>query len=151
MFGGDINLAIFIVFGFMLQVLLLLNFTARILRPELELRWGRIIYYLGLVTLVLGAIYIVRGAPWNLTPAFLIYTAWAAYGYYVDIHRKLEWRTPPKLSVYILYVPLYIVTLFSFWMPLLDINWWLFIIHGALLITHTVINISSHLPSRTEE
>ena len=150
MFGGDVYLAIFVVFGFLLQVLLLLNFTARILKPELELHWGRIIYYLGLVTLVLGVIYIVKGAPWNLALAFLVYTAWAVYGYYVDVHRKLEWRTPPKLPVFIPYIILYWISLFSFWMPLLDINWWLFIIHGALLITHTVINMSSHFPSRKE-
>lgn len=148
MLGGDVYLSIFVIFGFVLQVLLLLNFTARILKPELELRWGRIIYYLGLVTLVLGVIYIVKGAPWNLTPAFLIYTVWAAYGYYVDVLKKIEWRSPPKLQVFIPYVTLYIIALFSFWMPLLDINWWLFIIFGVLLEVHTFINISSHFPRK---
>ncbi len=73
-----------------------------------------------------------------------MFTLWGAFGFYIDIYRKISWRNPPKIAILIPYVTLYIGSLFSFWIPLWNIGmafWWVFTI---FYIVNTVLNIGGH-------
>ena len=136
--------AVFVLFAFGMQVLLVLNFAARNWRPALERRYGWVIYALGVVAVLLAVVFALAGQPWCPVVAFLLYAAWAAFGFYADIYRKIEWRNPPRLSVMLPYVLLFIASQLAFWIPLWYVGRGYWAAYGVLYCANTGLNLYSH-------
>jgi len=135
----------FAVLGFVYQILLLADFSARLWRPELELRWGWVLYTLMAVGgLVVGIGFVARGAPVNLVIAPLLLALWAGFGLVVDTWLRIPWRQPAILQVFVPYVVLYTVSLFGFLFPLWEMGWRLGLPYTVLFVVHTVLNAASH-------
>ncbi len=140
---------VFVAFAFGVQVLLVLNFAARNWRPALERRYGWVIYALGIVALLPAVVFARSGQPWSTVLAFLFYTAWAAFGFYVDTYRQIEWRNPLRLPVMLPYVFLFVAAQMAFWVPLWFVGRGYWIAYGVLYSVSTTLNWYSHRLMRT--
>jgi hypothetical protein len=135
---------LFLGFAFLVQILLLLNFAARNWQPELEMRYGWLVYATGILALLLALLSWRSDRPLAQTAAYLIFALWAAFGYYVDIYRAIPWRSPPFWPIFIPYVLLFMAGQFAFWIPLWYLGrgyWWAYTVAYAL---NTALNIFSH-------
>jgi len=142
---GDILFETFFVgFAFLSQIFLALNFASRNWKPSLERKYGWVVYALGIPAALLGVYYWVNGVPWHFTIAPILFSTWALYGYYVDIIREINWRSPPTWPVFIPYVTLYMASQFSFWIPLWSIGLGYWIAFSMLYILNTSLNLYSH-------
>lgn len=139
---------LFVVFALLTQGLLFSNFAARLWQPSLERQYGWIVYALGIPALFLGILYIADGQPWMVAVAPLVYAAWAALGYYVDIYAGIPWRTPPIWPVFLPYVTLFMAAQFFFWIPLWSMGVPYWIAYTLLYVLNTALNIGSHFIRR---
>ena len=73
-------------FGF--QLLLCIHFALRRWRFSTALRWGWIVYALGLPAGLLGVYGLVSGAEWSWGVAGLLYLVWGLYGWWVEYRRR---------------------------------------------------------------
>lgn len=136
---------VFVAFAFLVQVLLVLNFGARNWRPALERKYGWIIYGLGIVAVLLAVVFALRRQPAYAVVAFWVYALWAAFGYYVDTYRQIEWRrNPPRWSLLLPYVLLFIASQFAFWIPLWYVGLGYWAVYAVLYVLNTGLNIYSH-------
>lgn len=135
---------VFVVFAFAVQVLLALNFTARNWRPALELKYGWIIYALAIVAVLLAIVFALGRQPGYAILAPLMYAVWAGFGYYVDMYRHIEWRSPPRYAVFVPYVLLFIASQFAFWIPLWYVGLGYWVAYAVLYFINTGLNIASH-------
>lgn len=145
---GALN-TVYIFFAFAVQVILIADFAARVWKPALELRWGWLIYALvGIAGLLLGVLLVVNRLPWYLAAGPLLLAIWAALGYAVDIWRPVNWRNPPRWSIFIPYVGLYVTALLIMWVSMWFIGLAYWIAFGATYAAHTGLNIYSHFKLR---
>jgi hypothetical protein len=135
---------LFVVFAFLVQVLLVLNFAARNWRPALERKYGWVIYALGIVAVLLALVFALGGQPWYAVLAPLLYAAWAGFGFYVDTYRHMEWRNPPRGSVLIPYVLLFMASQFAFWIPLWYVGLGYWAAYAVFYVVNTALNLFSH-------
>ena len=137
--------SVFAVLGYGYQVLLLADFIARLWRPELELRWGWVVYTLMAVAgLAVGIGFVARGVRVKLVIAPFLLALWAGFGLVVDTWLRLPWRQAPMLLVLIPYVVLFQTSLFGFLFPLWAMGWRLGLPYTVLFVVQTVLNASSH-------
>jgi len=136
--------AAFVVFAFLVQALLVINFAARRWRPELERKYGWIIYALAIVAVLLGVVFALGRQPAWAIVAPLLYAVWAGFGYYVDTYRQIEWRNPPRWSVLVPYVLLFIASQFAFWIPLWYVGLGYWAAYALFYVVNTALNVSSH-------
>ena len=142
---NDTLQALFVVFAFLVQVLLIINFVARNWKPSLERKHGWLLYTMvGTLGVILGILFLAGDQPWYIVAAPLVNSIWAAFGYYVDTYRQISWRSPPRWSVFIPYVGLFMVSQFFFWIPLWYIGLEYWIAYGAMYFINTALNIYSH-------
>lgn len=135
----------FVILAFAYQVILLADFSARKWRPELEKRWGWLVYgALGIAGFILTVLMLLSKQPVNLIIGPLLLFAWAAFGFGVDWFRPIEWRSPPRWPIFIPYVLLFIFSQFGFWIPLWYVALGTWIVFGVLYAANTILNISSH-------
>ena len=122
------------------------NFVVRLVRPEVELRWGWVLYAI-LVTagLALAIVLMAKGAPTAFVIGPWLLFAWAAFGLIVDQVLHIEWRSPPRLAIFIPYVAGYTVTLFGFLFPMWDLGKGWGIAYTVLCVAQYALNIRSHL------
>jgi hypothetical protein len=134
----------FVVFAFGVQVLLVLDFAARNWRPALERKYGWVIYALAVVAVLLAMVFALGRQPAYAILAPLIYAVWAGFGFYVDTYRQIEWRNPPRWSVLVPYVLLFIASQFAFWIPLwyMGLGYWA--AYTVLYVLNTALNLASH-------
>ena len=142
---------LFVLFAFLVQVLLFINFAARNCKPSLERKYGWLVYALGILAVILGILFLLADQPWYITAAPFVYALWAGLGYYVDIVKQIEWRSPPRWSIFIPYVVLFIAAQFLFWVPLWYVDLPLWIIYGVLYFINLGLNIHSHRRSKGQE
>jgi D-alanyl-D-alanine carboxypeptidase len=145
---GDHAPPVFVLFGFLVQVLLVADFAARRWRPTLERRYGWVIYTLGIPAAGLALYLWLDGAAWYQPLAFGLFGLWALFGAWVDYLRPVAWRTPPRWPVFLPYVGLFVTSLFAFWIPLWYVGLPVWLAFGALYAVHTGLNIASHVRHR---
>jgi hypothetical protein len=119
--------------------------------PELERKWGWIVYALGVPSLGLSLWFFAAGQPWYHGLAYVLFTAWAAFGATVDIIRPVEWRSPIRASVFVPYLILYIATQFAFWIPLWFISTAYWFVYAVLYTLSTILNTASHIGKREKK
>jgi hypothetical protein len=105
---------------------------------------GWIVYGLAIPALIVSFILWRNGKPWSLWMGGLLLTAWAIFGYFVDIARPISWRSPVYLPVLIPYVLLYLSSMMFYWWPVGMISRPLWFVYAALFVISTFFNITSH-------
>ena len=88
--------AAFIVFGLGSQAVLAAFFAARRWRPRLANRYGWLAYAVAGLGLPLGLWFLAAGYSWRLYAGPLLLGCWAVFGSYLDLWRRVEWRSPPR-------------------------------------------------------
>ena len=109
-----------------------------------ERKYGWLIYAMGIPGITLGILFLVRDQPWYIVAAPLVYSIWGAFGYFVDIYRPVQWRSPSRWSVFIPYVALFMASQFFFWIPLWYVGLGYWITYTAMYVVNTGLNIYSH-------
>ncbi|MET4136877.1 hypothetical protein [Pseudarthrobacter sp. PvP090] len=134
----------FIAFGLGTQTLLAAFFAARRWRPRLADRYGWLAYAVAGLGLPLGIWFLAGGQPWRLYTGPLLLGCWAALGSYLDLWRRMEWRSPPRMGLLIPYVALYFWAQMFLWWPLWDLQrgaWAAFLV---LFVVNTALNLKGH-------
>jgi hypothetical protein len=70
--------------------------------------------------------------------------AWAMLGAFVDLGRRIEWRSPIKWTVFIPYVALYFWAQMFLWWPLWDIARAAWLVFLVLFAISTALNLQGH-------
>lgn len=153
----DSQLPVFAIFAITSQAILLSFFICRRWRRDLADRYGWIAYAFGVLGLVIGIWLFLAGAPWQLFVGPILYAVWAAYGAWVDLLRRIEWRPtsesvgdrrPLRWNLIGPYVTLYFAAQMFLWWPLwerLQLAW---VVYLVLFVANTVLNIAGHFGSR---
>lgn len=136
--------AAFIVFGLGSQAVLAAFFAARRWRPGLADRLGWLAYAVAGLGLPLGLWFLTGGQSWRLYVGPLLLGGWSLYGSYLDLWRRVEWRSPPRPGLLIPYVALYFWAQMFLWWPLWDrqrLAWSVFLV---LFCVNTALNLAGH-------
>jgi hypothetical protein len=144
MFGLESLDALFVIWAFLFQIILIIYFALRKWRFEAAMRYGPIVYALSIPAVAISIILLVGGKMWSLWLGGFIYFVWAVYGYFVDYVRKIQWRDPIHWQVFGPYVLLYLATVMFYWWPLAHIRRPLWYVYATLFIISTMLNVTSH-------
>lgn len=145
MFGLDKLESLFVIWAFLLQIILIIHFAVR--RRFFEsytVKYGWLVYALGIPSVAVSIILILGGKPWTIWLSGFLFLIFAAYGYWIDYIKQISWRNPLRRGIMFPYVTLYLVTIMFYWWPLYPINLTLWIIYTVLYVIATVLNIKSH-------
>lgn len=144
MFGSDNLETLFVISAFLFQVILIIHFALRKWRFDLALRYGWIVYMLGIPAAAISLFILLGGKSWFLWLSGFIYLIWAIYGYSVEYVRGIQWRSPINWSVLGPYLILYLATVMFYWWPLALIYKPLWYIYAVLFLISTFLNVTSH-------
>jgi hypothetical protein len=145
MFGLDNLDTLFVLSAFSIQGVLLVHFALRKWVFDTAMRFGWIVYALCVPMAALSIALWVGGKPWYFWLAGVLYTAWALFGFTVEIILKItDWRSPIRWPVFIPYVGLYLASLMFFWWPLGLISRPFWYGYALLFVASTVLNLTSH-------
>jgi hypothetical protein len=135
---------LFVVTAFLFQVILIVHFALRKGRFGLAMRYGPIVYALGIPAAVVSVLLLLGGKSWSLALSGFIYLVWAIFGYSVEYLRKIEWRNPILWPIFGPYVVLYLATCMFYWFPLATIYKPLWYVYAVLFVASTILNVTSH-------
>lgn len=147
MFGIERMDALFVIWAFLFQIILIVHFALRKWRFDVAMRYGPIVYALSIPAVVFSMVLLLGGKAWSLWLGGFIYLVWAVYGYFVDYVRKIQWRNPIRWQILIPYVVLYLATVMFYWWPLALIRRPLWYVYAALFVVSTILNATSHKKS----
>jgi hypothetical protein len=135
---------LFVIVAFLFQGLLITHFTLRKWHFDLAMRYGRIVYALGIPAAGVSIFLALNNTNWSFWLGGILYLVWAGYGYTVEYIRRIQWRSPPYWPVLGPYVTLYLATVMFYWWPLALIYKPLWYLYGALFLVSTFLNVTSH-------
>jgi hypothetical protein len=135
---------LFVSWAFLFQLILIIHFSVRKWHFDLAMRYGRIVYALSIPAGLISIIFLLNGQSWYFWLGGLIYLVWAAYGYWVEYFRQIEWRSSVRWSILGPYVTLYLATVMFYWWPLALIYKPLWYAYAILFIASTILNVTSH-------
>jgi hypothetical protein len=136
---------LFVVWAFLFQAVLIVHYLLR--RWAFEsyvLRYGWIVYALSVPAALVSLLLLLGGETWSLWTGGFIYLVWAAYGYWIEYVRRIQWRNPIRWPVFGPYISLYLATIMFYWWPLGLISRPLWYVYAVLFIISTVLNVTSH-------
>jgi hypothetical protein len=144
--------AVFASFAIASQVILVAFFAARRWLPASADRYGWIAYGFGALGLAVGIWLAVIGESWRLWSGPILFAVWAAYGTWVDLLRRVDWRPtaqnishqPIQWNVLGPFITLYLAAQMFLWWPLWDYwraGWAVYLI---LFAANTALNIAGH-------
>lgn len=142
--GRHVAELVFATWALTFQIVLLLHFALRRWRFETAMRFGRFVYALSVPALGVSVLVVVTGTdPW-LAVAGVLHVIWGLFGYVAEYVYKIQWRTPPRWSVMIPYLTLYLATLMFYWWPLALVYRPLWYVYAVLFVMATYLNVTSH-------
>jgi len=145
MLGLDFLDTLFIAWAFFYILVLITHFALRKrLFQSYTLKYGWIVYALGITAAVISLLLLLNGKSWYFWLGGFLCLLYSAFGYWVDYVRKIEWRKPVVTGILIPYVTLYLATLMFYWWPLYRLYLPFWIIYTVLYIIAMVLNIRSH-------
>ena len=145
MSGLDALDILFAAWAFFFQIVLIVHFAVRrrfFERYTLEFGW--IVYALSIPAAVISIILLAGGKSWSFWLGGFLFLVYAAYGYYTDYVRGIEWRKPLRPSIMAPYVSLYLATVMFYWWPLGLLSRPLWVVFGVLFVVGTILNLTSH-------
>lgn len=145
MLGLDRLDVLFIIWSFTLQIILVIHFAIRKpLRESYTLKYGWLVYALCLPSTAVSLILLLNGKTWSLWLGGFLFIPFAAYGYWIDYVKGINWRKPLRKDIMLPYVTLYLATVMFYWWPLALLYRPLWFVFGVLFLIGTVLNITSH-------
>ena len=144
MSGLDNLEVVFVIWAFLFQLVLIVHFALRKWRFDIVMRYGLIVYALGIPAAVISIILLAGGKPWYLWVGGFIYLVWGLYGYWVEYIRKIEWRNPPRWEILFPCIILYLATIMFYWWPLARVSKPLWYVYTVLFVISTILNLTSH-------
>jgi hypothetical protein len=130
--------------SFTFQIVLICHFILRRFNFPLALRYGPIVYALGVPAALLSVYLLTSGTDWGFWLGGFLYLAWGAFGYWIEYIRNIQWRSPIFWPVFIPYIVLYLATVMFYWWPLSLIWKPLWYIYLLLFLLSTLTNLASH-------
>ena len=145
MSGLDTLDTLFVLWAFILQIVLVIHFAVRKwLFESYTLKYGWIVYALSIPAAAISIILLLGGKSWSFWLGGFLFLVYAAYGYWVDYVRRIQWRNPPRWSILFPYVFLYLATVMFYWWPLGLLSRPLWVAYTVLFVIATILNITSH-------
>jgi hypothetical protein len=144
MFGLDNFQFLFLVNALLVQLILIVHFALRKWRFDLAMRYGRVIYALGIPSAILSIFLLRGGIGWSFWLGGFIYLAWALFGYTVEYVLGIEWRNSLRWPILVPYVILYLATVMFYWWPLALFYKPLWYVYAVLFLVSTYLNVTSH-------
>jgi len=144
MFGLESFEALFVIWAFLFQAVLIVHFALRRWRFNIAMHYGPIVYALSIPAAAVSILLLLGGEPWPLWLGGFLYLIWAVYGYSIEYLKRVEWRDPILWSIFGPYVSLYLATIMFYWWPLALIYRPLWYVYAALFVISTALNIMSH-------
>ena len=144
MFSDAVLLQLFVITAFMIQLALIAHFALRRWAFATAMRFGIVVYGLGIPAVIVSVVLWVGGQPWYLWIAGLLYLAWAAFGFSVEYLLHINWRAPIRWPIFIPYVLLYFASMMFYWWPLATISRPLWFVYAGLFVISTILNVLSH-------
>jgi len=136
---------LFVVWAFFFPIVLIVHFALRQRFFETyTTKMGWLVYALSIPALVVSIILLVRGKTWSFWLGGFLFIVYAAFGYWIDYVRGIQWRNPLRPSILVPYVLLYLGTVMFYWWPLGALSRPLWIAFGILFAIGTVLNAASH-------
>jgi hypothetical protein len=142
--GIDNLETLFVFFALLFQIILIIHFALRKWCFNMAIRYGPIVYVLGILAAVASTLMILGGKSWFLWIGGFLYLTWGVYGYWVEYVRKIEWRNPIHWPVFGPYIFLYLSTVMFYWWPLALIYKPLWYGYAILFMISTIFNLTSH-------
>ena len=145
MFGLDKLDTLFVIWAFFLQVVLILHFALR--KPFFEtytLKFGWIVYALCIPAAVISILLLLGGKTWSFWLGGFLFLIYAAYGYWIDYIKGIEWRNPLRKDIMFPYVTLYLSAIMFYLWPLALLYRPLWYVFAVLFVMGTILNITSH-------
>ena len=136
---------LFVVWAFFFQIVLIVHFAMRKrLFESYTLKFGWLVYALSIPAVVISIVILVGGKPWWFWLGGFLFLIYAAFGYWIDFVRGVQWRNPLRPSIMVPYVSLYLATVMFYWWPLYRLSVPLWIAYAVLYVIATVLNVTSH-------
>ena len=135
---------LFVITALLFQAVLIVHFAFRRWRFETAIRYGYLVYALGLPAAAVSILLMAGGKAWGLWTGGLVYLAWGAFGYWSEYIRKIEWREPIRWAVFGPYMLLYLATCMFYWFPLALVWKPLWYAYAGLFVASTALNVASH-------
>jgi hypothetical protein len=136
---------LFVGWSFFFQIALIVHFALRKgFFARYTLKYGWLIYALSIPALVISIILLRGGKSWSFWLAGFIFLVYAAYGYWIDFIKQIQWRNPLQLSIMFPYVLLYLSTVMFYWWPLGQLDRSLWFAYAILFVLAMILNITSH-------
>ena len=148
MYGLDNLEILFVVSAFLFQFVLIIHFALRKWHFDLAIRYGWIVYALGVPAGAVSLLLLLGGKTWSLWLGGFIYLMWAMLGYTVEYAKGIQWRDPIRWTIFVPYILLYLATVMFYWWPLGLISRPLWYVYAMLFIISTILNIASHNGAR---
>jgi len=145
MFGLDRLDTLFVIWSFTLQIILIVHFLIR--KPLFESytkKYGWIVYALCFPAAIISVVLLVGGKSWSVWLGGFLFLIYSGYGFWIDYHKGINWRSPLRKDIMFPYVTLYLSTIMFYWWPLALIHRPLWFVFGGLFIIGTILNITSH-------
>jgi hypothetical protein len=145
MFGLDNLDTLFVIWAFFLQIILIIHFAIR--KPFFETytkKFGWIVYALCIPAAVISIILLLGGKSWSFWFGGFLFLIYAAYGYWIDYIKEIQWRNPLRKDIMFPYVTLYLGTIMFYWWPLALLYRPLWYVFAVLFVIGTILNITSH-------
>jgi hypothetical protein len=142
-------LIVYVTNAFIFQILLCAHFAIRKRRQSFAIRWGWVVYALGIPAALMSVAILVAGYPWYYWLAGFLYLAWGAYGYSLEyLWGNQSWRSPFQWKVGGPYLSLYLAAVMLYWWPLSLIYKPFWYIYLSLFLLGTLLNVTSHNPQK---
>lgn len=138
---------LFVSWAIFFQLALIVHFALRRRRFDLILRYGWVMYALAVPATAVGGAMLLGGKPWSFWAGGLLYAVWALFGYVVEYVEQINWRSPPRWSILVPYVLLYLATTMFYWWPLALLYRPFWYAYALLFIISTILNVTSHRPA----
>jgi hypothetical protein len=136
---------LFIVWAFSVQIVLIAHFALRKRFFEsYTMRFGWLVYALAIPAAVISVVLLAQGKSWSFWLGGFLFLIYAAFGYWIDYVRGIQWRNPLRVAVMIPYVLLYLSMVMFYWWPLGLLSRPLWIVYTGLFILSTILNVTAH-------
>jgi hypothetical protein len=136
---------LFVVWAFFVQIVLIVHFALRKRFFEsYTMRFGWLVYALAIPAAVISVVLLAQGKSWSFWLGGFLFLIYAAFGYWIDYVRGIQWRNPLRVAVMIPYVLLYLSMVMFYWWPLGLLSRPLWIVYTGLFILSTILNVTSH-------
>lgn len=143
-------LALFIIFGLSSQVALVAFFVSRRWLKPASARLGILAYGFAGLGSILGMMLFLGGQSWLLYTGPLLMAAWAAFGLYLDVWRRVEWRSPVRWRMLVPYVVLYFYAQMFLWWPLWDLARLAWLTFALTFVANTGLNLYGHTKAEAD-